>query len=85
MNGTTDSDRLEWIERELAKLGPVIEALGALLVRQYDAGEAIGLHPNTLIQNKSVKKYEEVGHRRTFVDVQSIATVLQRKRRRERR
>lgn len=79
-----DQEQLNRIERkldELLELAPVLETLGRLLVRSHTAGKALGLNKTTLTQNKKVTKFEEVGHRRVYVEVGEINVVKKRKRR----
>jgi hypothetical protein len=65
---------------KLLELAPTIEALGSLLVRRKTATDRLGLNRNTLDQNDNIDKYEEVGRRKTFIEVGDIAVVKKRKR-----
>lgn len=76
---TEDLSRLEEKLDEVLKALPMIYALGSVLVRRQTAIERIGLNKNTLDQNPNITKYEEDGHRRTYVEVGEIAVVKQRK------
>lgn len=75
-----DSD-LERIERkldELLELAPIIKALGKVLVRINVAGKQAGLSKDTLHHNDKVKKYQEVGHKRTYVEIGDVSVVKKR-------
>jgi low affinity Fe/Cu permease len=78
---TEDISRLEDKLDELLEALPLIYALGAILVPRQTVNERVGLNKNTLAQNENVTKYEEVGKRKTYVEVGSVAVVKQRKRR----
>lgn len=59
---------------------PTIHALGAILVQRKTVNERTGLNRNTLSQNKNIEKFEEIGHRRTYIQIGEIPVVRQRKR-----
>lgn len=77
-------DKLEEIEQkldEIREIIPTIQALGELLVRADTATSRVGLHKNTIYANKKMEKYDEVGHRRTFIEVGELSVVKRRGRR----
>lgn len=59
---------------------PTIHALGAVLVQRKTVNERTGINKNTLSQNKSIEKFEEIGHRRTFIQIADVPVIKQRKR-----
>lgn len=64
---------------KLLELTPTIEALGRVLIRRRTATKAAGLHRNTIDRNRKVRKFEEAGHRRTFIEIGDVAVIEQRK------
>jgi hypothetical protein len=67
---------------ELLELAPTILMLGKLLVRIGKATRQLELNKDSLSQNKSITKYEEFGHRRTFVEIGELVVVKKRRPRR---
>lgn len=65
----------------LLELAPTIKALGKLLVRSHTAARRMELNKNTLSQSKHLQRFEEVGHRRTYVEVGELAVVKKRRKR----
>ena len=59
---------------------PTIHALGAVLVQRKTVNQRTGLNKNTISQNKNIDKFEEIGHRRTFIQIADVPVVKQRKR-----
>lgn len=80
--GDPDDDRLTRIEQKLDDMKEMVDLLGRLLVRSHDAGKRLGLSKDTLSQNDKVTKYEEVGHRRTYVEVGDLRVVKKRRKKR---
>lgn len=58
---------------------PTIHALGAVLVQRKTVNERTGLNKNTISQNKNIDKFEEIGHRRTYIQIADVPVVKQRK------
>jgi hypothetical protein len=77
----SDNERLEAKIDRLLELAPTIEALGQLLIRQNKAAEQLGLNRCTLSANQKVSKYEEVGKRRTYIEVKDVQVVKKRRKR----
>jgi hypothetical protein len=75
-------DRLAAIERTLEELAPIVRALGDILVQRKVVNERVGLNKNTLSQNPNVTKFEDVGSRRTLIQISDIAVVKRKKTRR---
>jgi hypothetical protein len=73
-------DRIERKLDELLELVPVIDLLGKLLIRSHEAAERLGLNKDTISQNDKIGKYEEVGHRRTYIEVGELQVIKKRKR-----
>lgn len=59
---------------------PTIYAFGRILVQRKTVNERTGLNKNTISQNKNIDKFEEIGHRRTYIEIGQIPVVKQRKR-----
>lgn len=59
---------------------PTIHALGAVLVQRKTVNERTGLNKNTISQNKNIDKFEEIGHRRTYIEIGQVPVTKQRKR-----
>lgn len=78
----TIEERLTRIEQTLESIVPVISALGKLLVRSHEAGKALDLGRDTLTKNTDISQYEEVGRRRTFVEVGEISVIKKRRKKR---
>lgn len=70
--------RLEEKLDKLLELVPTIEALGAVLVRRKTAIERGDLHRNTLNDKAT---FQEVGKRRTFIEINDVPVVKTRKKR----
>jgi hypothetical protein len=82
-----DKDQADRIERKLdqiLELAPTIDSLGQILVRQGAATNRLGLNRNTLAKNDKVEKFEEVGGRKTYIQIADIAAVKRRKSTRKR-
>ena len=62
---------------KLLELAPTIEALGSVLIRRTTVLERAGLNKNTL---NSREKFEEVGKRKTYIEIGEIRAVKSRKR-----
>lgn len=58
---------------------PTIHALGAVLVQRKTVNDRTGINKNTLSQNKNIDKFEEIGHRRTYIEIGQIHVTKQRK------
>jgi hypothetical protein len=69
--------RLEEKLDRLDRITPIIEALGAILVRRNTVNDRVGLNKNTL-NNKPA--FEEIGKRKTYIEVGEVAVVKRRKR-----
>lgn len=80
----TDLERIEKKldeqQRILDEALPIIQVLGAILVQRKVANQRLGLNKNTLAKNDKVAKYEEDGHRRTYVEVRDLAVLRRQKR-----
>jgi hypothetical protein len=79
----TDSDRIDELTEKvdrLLELAPTIEALGRILIRRRTAAKRGVLHRTTIDKNKNIDKFEEVGHKRTFIEIGDVAVIKQRKR-----
>jgi hypothetical protein len=75
----------EQLDRIEAKLDELLEQVGALtkiLVRSKTAAKQMGLNKDTLTRNKKISKYEEVGHRRTYVEIGEVGVIRKRERKR---
>lgn len=59
---------------------PTIHALGAILVQRKTVNDRTGINKNTLSQNNNIDKFEEIGHRRTYIEIGQVPVVKQRKR-----
>ncbi len=78
------SDDLKRIEDKLDEVLnalPMIYAIGSILVQRQTAIDRTGINKNTLDQNKNIGKYEEVGKRKTYIEIGSVSVVKQRKKR----
>lgn len=75
---TDDLTRLEEKIDALLDALPAIDALASLLIPMPVAVERTGLHRNTL-DRKSV--YNEVGKRKSYIEVREIQAVKRRKKR----
>lgn len=75
-------DRLAAIEKTLDELAPIVRALGDILVQRKVVNERVGLNKNTLAQNPNVTKFEDVGSRRTLIQVSDITVIKRKKNRR---
>lgn len=71
------ANRLEEKLDKLLELAPTIDALGSVLVRRNAAIERTGLSKNVF----NDKGFEEIGKRKTFVEVSEIAAVKKREKR----
>lgn len=58
---------------------PTIEALGRILIRRRTAARR-GIAETTIDTNKTIQKFEEIGHKRTFVEIGEVAVIQKRKR-----
>jgi hypothetical protein len=74
-------DKILENEAKLLEITPVIAAMGPVLIRRKTANERTGMDPKTITQNGKIDKYEEVGHRRVFIEVGDLAVIKQRRRR----
>jgi hypothetical protein len=77
---TDDLRRIEEKLDEVIDALPLLRALGEVLVQRKTVNERMGLNKNTISQNKNIKKFEEAGHRKTYIEIGDIAVVKQRKR-----
>ena len=63
---------------EIAEVLPIIETLGDVIVfRKHEVDEAIGLNKQTLWKSK--KTYEEVGHRKVYVNLETVSVYNSKK------
>ena len=74
------NQRIEQKLDELLELAPAIRAIGKLLIRSNEAAKRMDLNKDTLSQNKKVSRYEEVGIRRTYIELGELDVVKKRKR-----
>lgn len=72
-------DRIEKKLDELLALAPTIRALGKVLLRVKDAAPSAGVTHAAFNNNKSITKYEQVGHKRVFVEIGSVDVLKKRK------
>lgn len=71
------AERLEEkLDRVLEAL-PVLDALGKLVIRRQSAVDRTGINKNTLANHPG---FEEIGKRKTYIEIGEIAVVKQRKR-----
>ncbi len=61
----------------LVEMLPIIEALGRVVIRRQTAVDRTGMSKNTLAAHPA---FEEIGKRKTFIEIGEIAVVKQRKR-----
>lgn len=76
-----DNEDLKRIEQKLDELLQLVQPLSTLLVRSHVATKQLGLNKNTLSKNRSVSKFEQVGSRRTYVEIGELLAVKKRTRR----
>ena len=74
-----DSEQLSRVEKKLDQLLELLQPISKILVRSKEVVKALGLNKDTLSQNRKVSKYEEVGHRRTYVEIGEVSVVKKRK------
>ena len=76
----TTEERLKEIEEKLDRALHTIEALGRILIRSRTATQRGVLH-NTITKSDKLQKFEEIGHRRTYVEIGEVGVIPQRKKR----
>lgn len=74
------AERLEQKLDQVIDALPIIEALGMVLIQRKTANDRVGLNKNTIAQNPNIEKFDEIGHRRTFIQVSDLKVIKQRKR-----
>ncbi len=84
MREISDSDllRIEAKLDRLLDLAPALEAMGDLLVEADFVTKAKRLNKNTISQNQSMEKFNEIGSRKVLLKVSSVPVLKQRKRKR---
>lgn len=66
-------------EKKLDRALELLETLSKILVRSNAAAKALGLNKDTLSQSNKISRYEEVGHRRTYVEVGELSVIKKRR------
>ena len=76
MERTEFEDKID----RLLEIVPIIEALGAVLVRRHTATKRAGLGQNTITANDKITKFEEIGAmRKTYIEIGELSAIKQRK------
>jgi hypothetical protein len=71
-------NQLDRIEEKLNKLLELLEPISKILVRSKTATQAMDLSKDALTRNSKVTKYEQVGHRRTYVEIGELQVIKKR-------
>jgi hypothetical protein len=66
-------------EDKLDELLELLRPLNKILVRINAAEKQLGFSKGTLSKNDKVTKYEEVGHKRTYVEIGELRVVKKRR------
>lgn len=81
----TDSERIKKLEEiiqeqtaMLARVVPVIDALGELLVRRSTVNERMKLNKNTLTQNRNIDKFEALGQSGIMIEIKDVKKIRKR-------
>jgi len=81
-----DKETAERLEKKIDRLldiVPNVEALSRILIRRRTAQRS-GVTGSTIDRNDRVRKYEEIGHERTFIEIGDVQ-VIQRRVKRKRK
>lgn len=75
------SQEIAELSEKIDRILPIVEALGAILVRRNTVIERTGCNKNTL---NSRERFEEVGKRKTYIEIGEVPVVKSRKRNKKR-
>jgi hypothetical protein len=65
---------------EISEALPLIETLGeVVLFRKNEADQMLGLNKQTLSKSKTANRFEEVGKRKVYVDLQTVSVYSSKK------
>lgn len=65
---------------EIMDVLPLIETLGeVVLFRKNEADQMLGLNKQTLSKSKTANRFEEVGKRKVYVDLQTVSVYSSKK------
>jgi hypothetical protein len=71
---------------EISEALPLIETLGeVVLFRKNEADQMLGLNKQTLSKSKTANRFEEVGARKVYVDLQTVSVYSSKKKKQRRR
>lgn len=76
--------RIERKLDEIIEVLPTIHAMGKLLVWGKTVTDKRGLNENTLSRNEKIVKFQEIGHRKIYIELKDIFVVRNRKRKHKR-
>lgn len=79
------NEKLDKALEMLREQQQVISAMGELLVGAHYVAQAKELHRNTISRNEKLDKFNEFGHRKALMTLESVTVVKNRKRRRIRK